>query len=44
MVVADEEAGCGGVVECIADGMGEGVGDIDAAIGHEVVDVIDNDE
>ena len=42
VVVADEEAGGVGVVEGVADGVVEGGSGIDAAVGHEVVDVVDD--
>ena len=44
VVVADEEEAGLGVVEDVADDAAELCGDIDAAEGHEVVDVVDDDE
>ena len=44
MVVADEEEGGVEVVGHVADDVAELVGDVDAAVGHEVVDVVDDDE
>ena len=44
VVVADEEKSGLGVVGDIADDAAEFCGDVDAAEGHEVVDVVDDDE
>lgn len=44
MVVADEEEGCLGVVGGVTDKAAEVCGLLDAAVGHEVVDVVDDDE
>ena len=44
VVVSDEEEGCVGVVDGVADDAVELSGDADAAVGHEVVHVVDDDE
>ena len=44
MVVADEEKGGLGVVGDVADDVAEFLGGVYAAEGHEVVDVVDDDE
>ena len=44
MVVADEEEGGVAVVEHVADDVDNLGGDVDAAVGHEMVDVVDDDE
>lgn len=44
MVVADEEEGGVGVVDGVADGAVELSREAHAAVGHEVVDVVDDDE
>ena len=44
VVVADEEEGSGGVVEDVADDAAELGSDAYSAEGHEVVDVVDDDQ
>lgn len=44
VVVADEQEGALGVVEGVADDVVEGGSYVDAAVWHEVVDVVDDDE
>ena len=44
VVVADEQEGGLGVVGGVADDLFELGGDVDAAVWHEVVDVVDDDE
>ncbi len=44
VVVADEKKCSVGVVDGIADGAGKLGGNVDATVGHEVVDVVDDDE
>ena len=44
VVVSDEEEGGLGVVGDVADDAAEFAGDVDAAKGHEVVDVVDDDK